>query len=119
MNNDLISRQALLEAYDREHEGAPGMARRLIEEAPAVDAVEVVRCKDCIWWKRNRGFSDSPNGHCFARDDDTNGFDFCGGGVRKAEPAPEEDEDCEACAITYSWERGEANVLGETNDADE
>lgn len=28
-------------------------------------------------------------------------------------------EVCEACAITYSWERGSANVLGETNDADE
>lgn len=35
------------------------------------------------------------------------------------DPAPEEDEVCEACAITYSWERGESNVLGETNDADE
>lgn len=46
-DKDLISRQALLEAYDRDHEGAPGMARRLIEEAPAVDAVEVVRCKNC------------------------------------------------------------------------
>ena len=34
-NNDLISRQALLEAYDRAHEGEPGMARRLIEEAAA------------------------------------------------------------------------------------
>lgn len=32
-NNDLISRSALLEAYDRAHEGAPGMARRLIEDA--------------------------------------------------------------------------------------
>lgn len=47
-DNDLISRQALLEAYDRAHEGAPGKARRLIEEAEAVDAVEVIRCKDCI-----------------------------------------------------------------------
>ncbi len=32
-NNNLISRSALLEAYDREHEGAPGKARRLIEAA--------------------------------------------------------------------------------------
>ena len=29
------------------------------------------------------------------------------------------DEVCEACEITYSWERGSANVLGETNNADE
>lgn len=39
----LIDADALLAAYDREHEGPPGRARKLIEEAP--DAV--VRCKDC------------------------------------------------------------------------
>ena len=31
----------------------------------------------------------------------------------------EDEEICEACAITYSLERGEANVMGETNDAEE
>ena len=41
-NNDLISRQALLDSYDLAHEGAPGSARKLIEDAPAVDAVPVV-----------------------------------------------------------------------------
>lgn len=34
MNNDLISRKALLEAYDKAHQGPPGGARKLIEEAP-------------------------------------------------------------------------------------
>jgi hypothetical protein len=34
--NDLISRQALLEEYDRLHVGEPGMARKLIEDAPSV-----------------------------------------------------------------------------------
>jgi hypothetical protein len=42
MNNDLISRKALIEAYDKAHQGPPGGARKLMEEAPAVDAVEVV-----------------------------------------------------------------------------
>ena len=47
--DDLISRKALLAAYDRVHIGEPGMARKLIEEAPTVDAVEVVhgRCDYC------------------------------------------------------------------------
>lgn len=36
-NNDLISRTALLTAYDSAHKGPPGEARKLIEEAPAVD----------------------------------------------------------------------------------
>ncbi len=48
-----------------------------------VDAVEVVRCKDCNGWCRNVGFVDSPNGHCFTHDIDTNGYDYCSYGERK------------------------------------
>ena len=82
--NDLISRKALIAEYDRVHVGAPGGARKLMEDAPAVDAVEVVRCKDCKQWRRNIGFTDNPNGHCFYHDIDTNGFDFCSYGERRA-----------------------------------
>ena len=39
--NDLISRKELLAEYDRVHIGDPGKARKLIEDAPTVDAVEV------------------------------------------------------------------------------
>lgn len=39
----LIDRDALLTAYDEQHEGKPGKARKLIEDAPEA----VVRCKDC------------------------------------------------------------------------
>jgi len=42
--DDLISRSALLAAYDKAHQGPPGGARKLIENAP--DAI--VRCKDCM-----------------------------------------------------------------------
>lgn len=45
--NDLISRSALIAEYDRVHVGAPGGARKLMVDAPAVDAVPVVRCEDC------------------------------------------------------------------------
>lgn len=37
MNDDLISRSALLDAYDKAHKGPPGGARKLIENAPAVE----------------------------------------------------------------------------------
>ena len=58
MNNDLISRSALLEELskgtiitdDMYSEGIMAgvdYAIKKIEAAPAVDAVEVVRCKDC------------------------------------------------------------------------
>lgn len=44
----LIDANELIAEYDRVHIGEPGKARKLMEEAPTVDAVEVVRCKDCI-----------------------------------------------------------------------
>ena len=34
--SDLVSRQYLLDEYDRQHVGPPGGARKIIEEAPAV-----------------------------------------------------------------------------------
>jgi hypothetical protein len=40
--HDLISRQALMEEYDRVHIGPPGGARKLMMDAPTVDAEEVV-----------------------------------------------------------------------------
>lgn len=39
---DLISRAWVLAEYDRQHKGPPGGARKIIAEAPAVDAVPVV-----------------------------------------------------------------------------
>lgn len=47
MADEYIERGALLAAYDKEHEGEPGRARKLIEDATAADVVQVVRCKDC------------------------------------------------------------------------
>ena len=49
INNDLISRSALIAEYDRAHVSEPGQARKLIENSPTIDAVPVVRCKDCVY----------------------------------------------------------------------
>jgi hypothetical protein len=54
-----------------------------IDNAPAIDAVPVVRCKDCEHWCRNAGIADSPNGHCFCHDIETNGQDFCSYGEKR------------------------------------
>lgn len=40
-NDDLIWRGDLIAAYDAAHKGQPGGARKLIEEAPAIDAIPV------------------------------------------------------------------------------
>ena len=56
-----------------------------LQKVPAADVTPVVRCRDCNAWKRNVGIVDSPNGHCFEHDIDTNGQDFCSYGVKKGE----------------------------------
>lgn len=54
MNNDLISRSALLEdlEYDpaKSRYNSPYSTFGVILAAPAVDAVPVIRCKDCKHW---------------------------------------------------------------------
>ena len=42
----MISRSSLLAKYDKEHEGPPGRARKLIEEEPPVHT-EIIYCKEC------------------------------------------------------------------------
>ena len=44
----LIDANVLIERYDKVHIGKPGKARKLMEEAPTIDAVEVIRCHECI-----------------------------------------------------------------------
>lgn len=47
---DLISRAAALEAIS--NEGGCGMCTRRVLDIPAVDAVPVVRCRDCRYWRQ-------------------------------------------------------------------
>ena len=46
--DDLISRAHVLAEYDRQHKGRPGGARKIMEDAPAVDAIPVE------WLKKKR-----------------------------------------------------------------
>lgn len=58
------------------------IAAAISNEIPTADVVEVVRCRECQEWRRNSGFVDSPNGHCFYHSIDTNGYDFCSYGTK-------------------------------------
>ena len=69
----LIDANALIAEYDRVHIGEPGKARKLIEDAPTVEAVEIVRCRDC-----KHRYSDS---WCEYVDDNDNFY--CAKGKRK------------------------------------
>ena len=76
MSGDFVSRDWLLAEYDRQHQGPPGGARRIIAEAPAADVVEVVRCRDCVYW---RGENDICKGICI----DFSADGYCSEGKRK------------------------------------
>ena len=82
MNNDLISREALLEAIRTD--AAPftlSMVFRHIHSAPAVDAVEVVRCREC----RNHIHDDDVDFLCTITGVYTRHDDFCSYGERRAD----------------------------------
>ena len=90
MADEYIRREDALRAVQRQRGAnrSPAQNEMLnriktdIIRAPAADVAPVVRCKDCQNWKRNVGLTDSPNGHCFEHDIDTNGRDFCSYGER-------------------------------------
>lgn len=88
MNNDLISRSALL--ADLSEKGfLPAIVQRAIERAPAVDAVEVVRCGKCKHWKTSGSqegtiFADmEPIGACRYVNFCRKTSDFCSYGERE------------------------------------
>ena len=66
MSNDLINRQAAIDAVSEacfELRGVFGRCEDALKALPTVDAVPVVRCKDCKWWDKKH---DSPYGYCKA-----------------------------------------------------
>ena len=56
--------------------------RRVIDEAPTIDAVPVVRCKDCIYWKK-RTVNEKGFIICSASGMEIHTEDFCSYGERK------------------------------------
>ena len=54
----------------------------LLQQEPTIDAVRVVRCKDCRYWQDNNG--GYPNKECRWKEDETpDADDFCSCGERK------------------------------------
>lgn len=57
----------------------------MLNKATRVDAVEVIRCKDCRHWNENMFWC---NQHSYFDEDEWNmfyGYDFCSRGERKSE----------------------------------
>lgn len=90
MNNDLISRSALkkymfdcLWEFSRSCDFAKAV--EMVERAPAVDAVEVVRCKDCIKRGNDERCPMLTHDLCLGHTDLTQDNGFCDRGERRAD----------------------------------
>ena len=61
------------------------VSRIAVANAPTVDAVEVVRCKDCKWWKTNYMWNGNERKICAreAYEPFRKAEDFCSRGERK------------------------------------
>ena len=77
MKDDLIRRGDALEALNKQQPIDKSVMRRVVVQVPAVDAVEVVRCKDCKW--RNTAGCPYMNFDAADREDS----DFCSDGERR------------------------------------
>ena len=111
MKDDLISRSALLEAFGEEPFVWDSRDRedvqmhndwldytKLVKEAPAVDAVEVVRCKNCKHYHEKEGWCDK-HSHFIGSEGEAchpwessdwkmfDPTDFCSYGERRADDA--------------------------------
>lgn len=90
MNGDLISRSALLEAFnayrDKHGDDCPwhiSAIETVIEAAPAVDTVAVVRCKKCKHYEPYEKPVEDFDGRCLMRACETDEEEFCSYGERK------------------------------------
>lgn len=85
MNNDLISRTELFKAWllIEETQDMNLLVDAMVKvtvDAPAVDAMQVVRCRDCEWWTVTQ---DSLQGKCLLTGEYPAGGWYCANGCKK------------------------------------
>ena len=113
MTDDLISRSALIAAYDAAHKGPPGGARKLMENAPAVDAVEVIRCKDCMFFDREAKSATRDLHRCKITGLPVFGYDFCSDGELKNDAEDTQTaKDALTCGPDYCEIEGDGHGQG-------
>ena len=79
--NDFVSRQWLIDEYHQRHQGPPGGALKMIEEAPAAEVYPVIHCKDCVHGCPEKGHG--PDVHCSWWDYPMPPMGFCSKATRK------------------------------------
>lgn len=83
---DENSDKALVLGSGKSLEIAYALLKRKVADAPTVDAVPVVRCKDCVHWDDDPdtyGADYGPKGKCMKSFETMCADDFCSHGERK------------------------------------
>ena len=84
-NNDLISRDAFKRTLIDKYNFYPAMVNAALQNEPAVDAVEVVRCKNCKYRAELSNVAEQKNNklsYCVAHTRVCSESDFCSFGVK-------------------------------------
>ena len=83
----LIDADALKKHYAWWEDDRQKLFDSIVDQQPTVDAVPVIRCKDCVHWEKNNW---NPNGMCNAFDDgsvciltETDADEYCARAERK------------------------------------
>lgn len=83
---DENSDKALVLGSGKALEIAYALLKKKVADAPTVDAVPVLRCKDCVHWDDDPdtyGADDGPKGKCMKSFETMRADDFCSYGERK------------------------------------
>ena len=81
MADELISREAVLDEAERDSNFRLVVPVETIEKVPSVDAVEVVRCRDCLFKQSPKRYG---NLQCKILGVPMRNNDFCSYGERKS-----------------------------------
>lgn len=80
---DYIDRKKLMDDISKYSiENYAGLIRNVVMKQPVVDAVEVVRCRDCIYYNASQYYG-GIRGICGAVYHTVHEWDFCSGGVKR------------------------------------
>ena len=89
MSKEYIEREALIDIFNAKADMATGTpkecffaAAKMVGLLPAADVVEVVRCKDCMYWEKGKDYEPYCN-HFGSMMADTKEDDYCSYGVAK------------------------------------
>lgn len=101
----LIDADKLKQVF-RSHNGS--ISLKIIDNIPTVDAVPVVRCKDCVHWRQtvDCGYGDCMHWHCTYLHKVTSPDDYCSNGEKRRKAKMTKTPKCPYCGTEMKKDSG-------------